>query len=183
MAHMHADNLNESHIGIHTRVGNDYRNWALTAQALFAGSTILTRERERARENMRPGLSKAPIELRTAWVELMLAAFGIECLIKAIWIKKGHQLAHDGKYVPMTKNDHQLVKLCRVVGITLDPRETDALERIADIAGAIGRYPIPRRSSPTHFRGGRSWSSTEDHIIENLVARLKMELRNASLNA
>jgi hypothetical protein len=31
----------------------------------------------------------------------MLAAFGIECLIKAIWLKQGHQLARDGKYIPM----------------------------------------------------------------------------------
>jgi len=172
--------VSESDIEIHTRVGNDYLTWALTAQALFAGSTILTRERERARENMPPGLSKAPMEMRTVWIELMLAAFGIECLIKAIWIKKGHQLAQNGKYIEIIPNErHRLVPLCQAAGIALESGEIKALERIADIAGAIGRYPIPKRSSPAHFRGGRSWSSVEDHIIENLVQRLKKELRKA----
>jgi hypothetical protein len=115
--------MSESDIKIHTRVGNDYRTWAITAQALFAGSTILTRERERARENMPPGLSKAPIEMRTLWIELMLAAFGIECLIKAIWIKKGHQLARNGKYIEIILNErHRLVPLCQAA--TLAPQRT-----------------------------------------------------------
>ncbi len=86
--------MSESVIAIHTRVGNDYRNWMHTAQTLFAGSTILTRERERACAGLRPG--KAPIEILTFWTELMLIAFGIECLVKAIWIKQGNQLARDG---------------------------------------------------------------------------------------
>src|SRR5437773_8925739 len=97
-----------------------------TAQTLFAGNQILRRERERG---------KAPIEMTMPWTELMLTAFGIECLIKAVWIKQGNQVARDGKYVPMTKNEgHQLVKLCRVAGIPLDSREADALKRMSDIA-------------------------------------------------
>jgi hypothetical protein len=170
--------VTESPIEVHTRVGNDYRNWMHTAQALFSASTILTRERERAFAALPPGPSKAPINIFTVWTELMLTAFGIECLIKAIWIKQGHTLARDGKYVPMPKSDtHRLVKLCGAAEIALDPRETEALERISDIAGSIGRYPIPRRVRETDHRGGLSWSSTEDQIIENLVVRLKRELR------
>src|SRR5205814_9743293 len=79
------------------QAGNNYRNWMFTARALFAGSTILARESERARANLRHG-GKAPMELLTVWTELMLAAFGIECLIKAIWVKQGHSLARNGKY-------------------------------------------------------------------------------------
>src|SRR2546425_11251665 len=94
--------------GRHTRVGNNYRNWMHTAQTLFAGSTILTREDARARASLRR-TGNAPIELLTVWTELMLAAFGIECLLKAIWLKHGHELARDGKYIPIVPNDrHRL---------------------------------------------------------------------------
>jgi hypothetical protein len=84
-------NRSEEKVAVHTRIGNNYRNWMHTAQTLFAGSTILARESERARANLRHG-GKAPIELLTVWTELMLAAFGIECLVKAIWLKQGHEL-------------------------------------------------------------------------------------------
>ncbi len=158
-----------------------------TAQTLFAGSTILTRERERARANLRaPG--KAPIELLTLWTELMLAAFGIECLIKATWVKQGHELARDGKYVPMRRNEgHQLVPLCQVAGIKLDVREADVLERLSIIARTIGRYPIPKRAHETRPRefycqtgSPLSWSSDDDHVVESVVLRLKTELRRRS---
>ena len=145
-----------------------------TARALFAGSTILARESERARANLRHG-GKAPMELLTVWTELMLAAFGIECLIKAIWVKHGHSLARYGKYIPMLPNEgHQLVPLCRVAGIALDAREKHALERISIIARTISRYPIPRRS---HEMGSLGWSSNDTYIIENFVLRLKTELQ------
>lgn len=161
--------MSESVIARHTELGNSYRLWMQTAQTLFAGSKILRGERERG---------KAPIEILMPWTELMLTAFGIECLIKAIWIKRGNQLARDGKYVPMTKNEgHQLVKLCRVAGIPLDSPEADALKRMSEIAGTIGRYPIARRAGqiiPT----GCSWSSVDYGIIENLIMRLKTELQN-----
>jgi|SRR5436190_8539790 len=159
-----------------------------TAQTLLAGSTILARESERARASLRHG-GKAPIELLTTWTELMLAAFGIECLVKAIWLKQGHQLARDGKYIPMLQNEgHQLVRLCRVAGIALDAREKDTLERISVIARTIGRYPIPRRAHETRprqfYRQTRSplgWSSNDDSIIESFVLRLKTELRRRDL--
>src|SRR5947208_13225415 len=144
-----------------------------TAQALFAGSTILARESERARANLRLG-GKAPMELLTTWTEPMLAAFGIECLIKAIWVKQGHSLARNGKYIPMLKNEgHQLVPLCRVAGIALDAREKDALERISRIAPTIGRYPIPRRY---HEMVALGWSSKDTSIIKGFVLRLNTEL-------
>jgi hypothetical protein len=147
-----------------------------TAQTLFAGSTILARESERARANLRRG-GKAPIELLTTWTELMLAAFGIECLIKAIWVKQGNSLARNGKYVPMLKKErHQLVPLCRIAGIALDAREKDALERISIIARTIGRYPIPRHSREMPPLG---WSSNDNYIIESFALRLKTELRYA----
>jgi hypothetical protein len=149
-----------------------------TAQTLFAGSKILRRDRERVTANLRHRKAQSD-ELLMPWTELMLTAFGIECLVKAVWIKRGNQLARDGKYVPMTKREgHQLVKLCRVAGILLDARETDALERITDIAGTIGGYPIARHAS--QIATGCSWSTGDFDIIENLILRLESELQPLS---
>jgi hypothetical protein len=150
------------------------------ARELFAGSEVMRRERQRLFANLRSGtrtLDETPPEFFTTWTELMLTAFGIECLIKAIWIKQGNQLARDGRYVPMTKNEHHdLVRLCGVAGIALDQCEINALNQISDIAGSIGRYPIARTASLTE--GVRSWSSEDDEVIGNLIVRLKKELEN-----
>ncbi len=156
-------------------------------QTLFAGSTILTRERERALADL-SGSGRASIEVLTLWTELMLAAFGIECLIKAIWVKQGHKLARDGKYVPMCQREgHQLVALCDVAGIKLDAREADVLEGLSIIARTIGRYPIPKRAQETRPRqfyrqagSPLSWSGDDDQCIENFVHRLKLDLRKAT---
>lgn len=167
--------MKESPVEEHTRVGNDYPNWKHTAQELFAASDILKRERERVEPTLRP--DPAPLEILTSWTELMLAAFGIECLIKAIWLTQGHQLARNGKYVGMMeKEGHRLEKLCRKAGIVLNEHEEEVLTRISNIAGSIGRYPIPSRAPQT--TDALWWSSpVDDDIIENLIVRLKIELR------
>jgi len=77
----------------------------------------LKREHEHARAALRR-TGKTPIEMLTVWTQPMFAAFGIECLIKAIWLKQGNQLASDGRYIPMIPNEsHRLVPLCRAAGI------------------------------------------------------------------
>ena len=105
----------------------------------------------------------------------MLLAFGVECLIKAIWVKQGNILARDGKYVPMCKTErHDLVRLCGVAGIALNPTEREALGRISRIAHSIGRYPVSRSAED---RSQYTWGTNDDQIIEALIARLKAELR------
>jgi hypothetical protein len=86
--------MSETSIQIHARVGNAYQNWMHTAQTLFAASKVLKREHEHAGAALRR-TGKAPIEILTVWTQPMLAAFGIECLIKAIWLRQGNQLASE----------------------------------------------------------------------------------------
>ena len=162
----------------YTHCGNDPRNWTHFAQALFAASAILRRERERETANLH-GSGVAPIEMLTVWIEPMLASFGIECLVKALWVRQGHEIVRDGKYVPIIKKEgHRLVPLCEAVGIPLDGRERDTLQRISAIARCIGRYPIPLRSSEPYG----DWSSEDDRVIENFVLRLKRQLRKRRLD-
>ena len=159
--------MSESRTAAFTRVGNDWRHWMRTAKTLFGASKILRCERERG---------PASIEIFTIWTELMLTAFGIECLIKAIWLRQGHPLAQNGKYVPMPNEEpHNLVKLCHAARIALDSRETDALERISYIARSIGRYPIAKKAGQIEV--GLSWNSVDDGIIQNLIVKLQKKLR------
>jgi hypothetical protein len=72
--------MKESPIEEHTRLGNDYEEWKITAHELFASSAVLNRERERVETPFKPGPS--PMENRTFWVELMLGAF---------WHRVSHQ--------------------------------------------------------------------------------------------
>jgi hypothetical protein len=158
------------------RVGNDYQIWAMFARALFTASAILKREREREEAKLdRSGAVRVvPAEMFTVWIEPMLASFGIECLVKALWVKHGHEIARDGKYIPIIKNEgHRLVSLCQAVGIPLNNREQDTLKRISDIARTIGRYPIPKSASDPCG----DWSTEDDQVVENFVLRLKRELR------
>lgn len=168
--------MDKSAIEVHTRAGNDPLYWVSTARALFAASQAVKEARKRVLSTLKPG--RAPDIVITGWTRIMLAAFGIECLIKAIWVKHGHQLARDGKYVGMTNKEkpHELVKLCDIAGIPLNERETNALQRMSDIAKSIGRYPIGR----TAEIGSRAgvWSSTDDGIIENFIARLKTQIHS-----
>ena len=105
----------------------------------------------------------------------MLIAFGIECLIKAIWLTQGHQLARNGKYLSMLKEGHRLEKLCRKAGIVLNQREERALVELSDIAGSIGRYPIPSRARQrTDASGGRARTTSSLRIF----VQLKREIGN-----
>jgi hypothetical protein len=157
----------------HTRTGNDPVYWVITARSLFAASKAVKDERERVNSTLQPG--PAPDIITTLWTHIMLTAFGVECLIKAIWILQGHQLARDGKYVGMTDKEkpHELVKLCDIAAIPLNERESDVLQRMSDIGKSIGRYPIGRTAETR----SRYWSSNDDHVIENFVARLKAQIR------
>jgi len=158
----------------HTQIGNDPFRWEITARSLFAASKALKSERERVQSTLKPG--PAPEIITTLWIDVMLTAFGIECLVKSIWILQGHQIACDGKYVRMAKNEgpHELVKLCNIAEIPLNERETEALQRMSDIGKSIGRFPIGK-SAVTQLR---YWSSKDDDdVIEKFVAKLKAQIR------
>jgi hypothetical protein len=153
--------MSESNIEIHTRVGNDHQNWTHTAQTLFAGRKVLERER-----SFQSG--KASIESLTVWIEIMLTAFGIECLIKAIWLKQGPKLAQNGKYVEMIKNErHRLVKLCGAAGIALDSREADGLERMSILLA---------RLDDIRFLGGQVRAKASTRGLRKMTTLLRISL-------
>jgi hypothetical protein len=157
----------------HTRIGNDPVYWEMTARGLFAAGKTIKGERERVKSTLPDG--PMPDITIANWVNIMLTALGIECLIKAIWILQGNQLARDGKYVAMAKNEgpHNLERLCNIARIPLNERETDALQRMSDIGKSIGRYPIGKAAVTKVLY----WTLKDDDMIEDFVARLKGQFR------
>lgn len=161
--------------------GNSFKNWIITARELLASAIVLRREREKVEEPKVAGVSKAPMECLTFWVELMLCAFAIECLLKALWLKKGNQIAKDGVYCKiLTKENHDLVALCQKVAFPINSVEEKILTKLSELGRATGRYPISRNFTQMHD-GTEQWSSVEDKIIEAFILRLEHEITGAEV--
>lgn len=117
--------------------------------------------------------------------ELMLRGFGIECLLKSLWVKAGNKIVDHGRYrgVPDAKN-HDLVQLASVVGIRLNSDQKDVLDRLTFIMTSNGRYPISRhwakqKIGPRHGGGWGhpgSWAyPSDDNIVDDILKVLDRE--------
>ncbi len=170
----------------HTWAGNSPDTWRSCAGDLRAAAAVL---RER-RESIDP--SSAPFS--EAWrlhpAELMLKGMAIECFLKALWVKRGHKLAKDGKYVGISgAADHDLVQLAEVLQLTLDGLEKDVLRRLSHFVEYGGRYPVPKDAEKLQLtrspRGGRSsathWMTPSDELtFDALIKRLDQLLDEGS---
>jgi hypothetical protein len=121
----------------------------------------------------------------------MLSGMAMECLLKAVWVKQGHNLVEDGKYVSIPgAGDHDLVQLAGAVGLTLSDLEKDVLRRLSHFIEYGGRYPIPKNAEQLRLtidpRGGRgpatTWATPSDQLqfdaVVNRLEQLLDELSN-----
>jgi hypothetical protein len=124
-------------------------------------------------------------EWRITGVIIMLRAMAVECLLKALWLKSGGQLAKNGKYrgIPGTR-DHDLASLADKVterlSLNLSDSESDLLQRLScNIAG--GRYPIQKNwnLNMQPQAGGDRRRTTDmlpdydDDLFTSLVSKLR----------
>ncbi len=103
----------------------------------------------------------------------MLQGFAVECLLKALWVKQGHRLAERGRFVGVSgvKDQHDLLQLAKVVGLTIDVEQKGLLERLSVFTKTVGRYPIPTRQDDEY---GAWWMSpTDDQRLEDIVTKLR----------
>jgi hypothetical protein len=173
----------------HERVGNTYQSWCLAADQLFAAARVLKRQHDTFddEEWMASEVEILPDEAQVFPPLLMLRGMGLECLLKALWLKQGHEVVRHGKYVGVPNtNQHDLVGLARETGFALSSEDDHLLVRLSDFVTHIGRYPIAKRGQE-HLRmlddptGGQamtgSWRSPSDeYLFAGLVARLHREL-------
>jgi hypothetical protein len=167
---------------IHTRAGNSSAAWQSVADDLLIASQVL---KERAASLDLTSLvagDPIPVEGRLGAVELMLKGMAIECLLKALWLKRGNMLIKNGKYVRVRgAGDHDLPQLASAAKFVINDLETDLLRRLSHFIQYGGRYPVPRDAAklrPTRsLRGGNApattWSSPSDgKLFDALVSRL-----------
>jgi hypothetical protein len=153
------------------RAGNDHNAWASSAGDLLAASRLLRKLRG-AFDVESVGIGDAiPDEGRVHPTELMLRGFAVECLLKAVWVRRGGTVCVDGKYVGVKgANDHDLVQLCDANGLSFTEPERNVLKRLSLFTTSVGRYPVPKRWSDTRIQrtpgGGKGsptyWSTPSD---------------------
>lgn len=161
----------------HTWAGNSPHAWESRARDLLAAATVLRHHRESMDSNSAP----APTALILP-AELMLDGMAIECLLKAAWVKRGHKLAKDGKYLGVPgAGDHDLVQLAGALKLKLSALETDTLRRLSHFIEYGGRYPVPKDADKLQLTraptGGRAaattWCTPNDYVqFEAIVRRL-----------
>lgn len=172
---------------LHEGVGNLPRAWELVAQDLLAAAQLLSERHDSFDRESLGQDDPVPPEGRVKPVELMLRGMAVECMLKALWVKRGHAIVQDGKYLGVhNAGQHDLPQLASAAGFVSDAVEMDLLRRLSHFVQYGGRYPVPRAASQLMLTqtpaGGRSaattWStradpSAFDEIVRRLVALLR----------
>lgn len=136
---------------------------------------MLTTEREKEEKRFLESTDASPVScsMLTHPTELMLTAFAIEALLKALWLRKGNKLVEGGHYKRMPcerKRFHNLGALCHDTSVDLTDDEKYVLGILSDTGRFHGRYSIARRATEMH--NGFLWSWQYDKVTGELVTRL-----------
>ena len=120
--------------------------WEMTADSLLSAEGLLRKARIDYYKTTIKGIKVGqdiPPEGKIFNVELMLKGFAVECLLKALWVKKGNTLARAGKFLKIPGvGNHRLVQLANKVGLNIREKHTSLLRRLEIYVTSIGRYPI-----------------------------------------
>lgn len=73
---------------LHTRTGNFHAAWQSAADDLLIASQVLKERAESFDANSLAAGDPIPVEGRLAAVEIMLKGMAVECLLKALWLKR-----------------------------------------------------------------------------------------------
>lgn len=120
---------------------NQYWRWVLGAESLLISASILEEKYRRAQEKKKDHrLKKMPLELEVLAPMIYLKAKSLELLLKALYIKQGNKVTHEGKFVYKT---HNLLKLIQNTGISVDETQVKLFKRMSDCITFWGTYPIP----------------------------------------
>lgn len=166
---------------IYDKTGNDPKAWFRHAEELLISHSILYDEYKQVDYTKLGNEGLVPDEGRILMPTLMLLAFAIECLLKALWLKQGNRLAENGelKKIPNC-GDHNLVEYGNATGLIFGDDEKRVLNRLYKISVSLGRYPIPigfrhshlRKTRKTGFQSDISWGFTDDVIVDRIIRKI-----------
>lgn len=164
------------------QAGNDPSMWAFYAENLLFAADVLEREYKRAESLMaaQGPLVKMPESARVFGPMLLLRAAAVECLLKAIGLKRGSfVLAKEGSFQKVKGiPPHDLLALTSVVGEQLSARESGVLRRLS-LWLMAGRFPIQTRWTrglvPSMSGVGKAQEAwcrpSDDEELTRIVAR------------
>ena len=176
------------HLEWHLEAANNPDTWETAADDLLNASGVLTREREAVlkREPEHTDVKSALAATMLRPVELMLRGMALECLMKAVWLKRGGRFVEgDGFRDFAGGRKHDLIEMANALRLKLLPREEDVLDRLTAFVRFAGRYPVPIRASESSLRpirdsGGMAaptvWPSHDDANFGDILANVKREL-------
>jgi hypothetical protein len=162
-------------------IGNNPHAWLTWVETLTRSAKAIRANTKRG--TLPDGTDLMPTELA---VYAMLLGYAIECALKGLWVQQGNRIVANGKFIGGSRmKDHQLDRLAKLVGVTLDESELDALERLSAFVLFAGRYPIGLRASQMQPRSvaGQGvtavgyFSSEDFNTAERVLNRLTTSLR------
>lgn len=147
---------------------NNFLIWKLKAEELVAAAVILANNREIERKKFLKE-RKMTNSVDTFLPELMMWAYSIECLLKAVYLKTGGKLIQEKKLIPKW-GSHNLVQFAHDVGIKLSDDETGILKELTIVATSIGRYPIAKKIEETPMEV--NWLDNKMPVMINIIKML-----------
>ena len=174
-----------------TRIGNNLKFWRDSGEISLIGHRALMKALHQAQKELFAQHSESvtpPEEIFVQSPALLLLGLGIECYLKAAWLKNGNKLTQDGKFVGVNRHNHDLVFLAEKLEFNLNVEEREVLENLSYFVTGPGRYPIPdyfEKFAP----GGKLknnvshigfWDTRHLHTAESIVQRLAKRLGQAA---
>ena len=157
---------------------NRYSSWLLSALGLINGAHAL-------REKMTSMLtSPGPYDYKPGLLPSMflLYGFSIECLLKALYVKNGNELASNGRHKSaLGTKSHDLVAYAQAAGFELTPDEQYLLRKLSTQIKGFGRYPtgMSFESESLLTRGNGDWEhpatyrSQELLLIDGILSKIE----------
>ena len=164
--------------------------WRQCAEDLLISSCLLYNSYSSVDLTSLPVGAHVPDQGKIFGIIKMLRAMALECLFKALWLKKGGKLAKDGKYVKIPgTNDHNLLSLADRVsekcGLSINSDDRELLKRLS-LSISRGRYPINKiweltKTPPAGKVPAEWWRfPTDEQMFLSLLSRLTERLDSYS---
>jgi len=168
---------------LYDQVGNAALAWILKARALFSSADLLWDHYKAMPRKKKPNELEAAYIFDMSNIVRMLRGMGMECLLKAIWLRQGNELMKDGTMIRRSLNTkaHDLYamaeRVCVPGAITLSEDEGHVLVRLA-FGIETGRYPTTTHVGKTPSMPSKKtvylhrWDAEDEIVFQGLVRKL-----------
>jgi hypothetical protein len=166
--------------------GNDPRTWLVVAANLRTAALILEPHFP-LDFRKEPSIDRVAVGARLQGPILMLRGCELKCLLKAIYVAVGNELAKGGAYKAPRGKPHDLVALARAADLSASPEDVALLSYLGYYISG-GRYPIGTRAPQSfHLRADgkprdRVWGEEEDAEYQAFRKRVRKQAEEAAKN-